>query len=163
MPENITSPGAAFGDKVSARHIAERAGAPLVAGTPDPVSGADEVVAFAEEHGLPIAIKAAFGGGGRGLKVARERSGTLYASNLAGSALGCLLFAFTLVDGPPGIVAIAESVELVDADDGGTLVTYRQGFEPRRGWGWLARPIVSRMDRELAKALDQLAAIVESR
>ncbi|MGI8677891.1 MAG: acetyl/propionyl/methylcrotonyl-CoA carboxylase subunit alpha [Jatrophihabitans sp.] len=61
-----------LGDKVTARHIAERAGAPLVAGTKDPVSGADEVVAFAEEHGLPIAIKAAFGGGGRGLKIARE-------------------------------------------------------------------------------------------
>ncbi len=61
----------ALGDKVSARHIAQRAGAPLVAGTPDPVSGADEVVAFAEQNGLPIAIKAAFGGGGRGLKVAR--------------------------------------------------------------------------------------------
>ena len=61
----------ALGDKVKARHIAERAGAPLVVGTPDPVSGADEVVAFAEEFGLPIAIKAAFGGGGRGLKVAR--------------------------------------------------------------------------------------------
>ncbi len=60
-----------LGDKVSARHIAQRAGAPLVAGTSDPVSGADEVVEFAEEHGLPIAIKAAFGGGGRGLKVAR--------------------------------------------------------------------------------------------
>ncbi|WP_030409783.1 acetyl/propionyl/methylcrotonyl-CoA carboxylase subunit alpha [Streptomyces albus] len=60
-----------LGDKVAARHIAQRAGAPLVAGTKDPVSGADEVVAFAEEHGLPIAIKAAFGGGGRGLKVAR--------------------------------------------------------------------------------------------
>jgi acetyl-CoA/propionyl-CoA carboxylase biotin carboxyl carrier protein len=60
-----------LGDKVAARHIAQRAGAPLVAGTPDPVSGADEVVTFAEEHGLPIAIKAAFGGGGRGLKVAR--------------------------------------------------------------------------------------------
>ncbi|MFF5785358.1 acetyl/propionyl/methylcrotonyl-CoA carboxylase subunit alpha [Streptomyces sp. NPDC012693] len=60
-----------LGDKVAARHIAQRAGAPLVAGTPDPVSGADEVVAFAKEHGLPIAIKAAFGGGGRGLKVAR--------------------------------------------------------------------------------------------
>ncbi|WP_306317745.1 MULTISPECIES: biotin carboxylase N-terminal domain-containing protein [unclassified Streptomyces] len=60
-----------LGDKVAARHIAQRAGAPLVAGTPDPVEGADEVVAFAEEHGLPIAIKAAFGGGGRGLKVAR--------------------------------------------------------------------------------------------
>lgn len=60
-----------LGDKVAARHIAQRAGAPLVAGTPDPVNGAEEVVAFAEEHGLPIAIKAAFGGGGRGLKVAR--------------------------------------------------------------------------------------------
>ncbi|WP_338918539.1 biotin carboxylase N-terminal domain-containing protein [Streptomyces hygroscopicus subsp. hygroscopicus] len=60
-----------LGDKVAARHIAQRAGAPLVAGTPDPVSGAGEVVAFAEQHGLPIAIKAAFGGGGRGLKVAR--------------------------------------------------------------------------------------------
>ncbi|MFJ9827519.1 acetyl/propionyl/methylcrotonyl-CoA carboxylase subunit alpha [Streptomyces sp. NPDC101160] len=60
-----------LGDKVAARHIAQRAGAPLVAGTPDPVSGAEEVVAFAEANGLPIAIKAAFGGGGRGLKVAR--------------------------------------------------------------------------------------------
>ncbi|MBX9245966.1 ATP-grasp domain-containing protein, partial [Actinotalea ferrariae] len=62
----------ALGDKVSARHIAQRAGAPLVAGTRDPVTGAEEVQAFADEHGLPIAIKAAFGGGGRGLKVARE-------------------------------------------------------------------------------------------
>jgi acetyl-CoA/propionyl-CoA/long-chain acyl-CoA carboxylase, biotin carboxylase, biotin carboxyl carrier protein len=61
----------ALGDKVSARHIAARAGAPLVAGSSGPVSGADEVVAFAREHGLPVAIKAAFGGGGRGLKVAR--------------------------------------------------------------------------------------------
>ncbi|MGY1708175.1 acetyl/propionyl/methylcrotonyl-CoA carboxylase subunit alpha [Geodermatophilus sp. SYSU D00758] len=60
-----------LGDKVAARHIATRAGAPLVPGTKDPVSGADEVVAFAREHGLPVAIKAAFGGGGRGLKVAR--------------------------------------------------------------------------------------------
>ncbi len=60
-----------LGDKVSARHIAQRAGAPLVPGTPDPVETADEVVAFAREHGLPVAIKAAFGGGGRGLKVAR--------------------------------------------------------------------------------------------
>ena len=60
-----------LGDKVSARHIAARAGAPQVPGTADPVTGADEVVAFAEQHGLPIAIKAAFGGGGRGLKVAR--------------------------------------------------------------------------------------------
>ena len=61
-----------LGDKVSARHIAARAGAPQVPGTADPVSGADEVVAFATEFGLPIAIKAAFGGGGRGLKVARS-------------------------------------------------------------------------------------------
>ena len=61
-----------LGDKVTARHIATRAGAPLVPGTNDPVSGSDEVIAFAEEHGLPVAIKAAFGGGGRGMKVARE-------------------------------------------------------------------------------------------
>jgi acetyl-CoA/propionyl-CoA carboxylase biotin carboxyl carrier protein len=60
-----------LGDKVTARHIAMRAGAPLVPGTADPVSGAGEVVSFAEEYGLPVAIKAAFGGGGRGLKVAR--------------------------------------------------------------------------------------------
>ncbi len=60
-----------LGDKVTARHIATRAGAPLVPGTKEPVDGPDEVVAFAEEHGLPVAIKAAFGGGGRGLKVAR--------------------------------------------------------------------------------------------
>ena len=61
----------ALGDKVKARHIATKANAPLVPGTMDPVSGPDEVVAFANEHGLPVAIKAAYGGGGRGLKVAR--------------------------------------------------------------------------------------------
>ena len=60
-----------LGDKVTARHIAARAKAPLVPGTPDPVKNADEVVAFANEYGVPIAIKAAFGGGGRGMKVAR--------------------------------------------------------------------------------------------
>jgi acetyl-CoA/propionyl-CoA carboxylase biotin carboxyl carrier protein len=72
----------ALGDKVSARRIAFAAGAPLVAGTKDPVETADEVVAFAKEHGLPVAIKAAFGGGGRGLKVARtlEEIPELYAS-----------------------------------------------------------------------------------
>jgi acetyl-CoA/propionyl-CoA carboxylase biotin carboxyl carrier protein len=60
-----------LGDKVTARHIAQRVGAPLVPGTAEPVRDAAEIVAFAERHGLPIAIKAAFGGGGRGLKVAR--------------------------------------------------------------------------------------------
>ena len=61
----------ALGDKVRARHIAEKVGAPQVPGTADPVTGADEVVEFARQYGLPVAIKAAFGGGGRGLKVAR--------------------------------------------------------------------------------------------
>ncbi len=61
-----------LGDKVTARHIAERANAPMVPGTKDPVADAGEVTAFAEEYGLPIAIKAAFGGGGRGMKVAYE-------------------------------------------------------------------------------------------
>jgi len=72
----------ALGDKVKARHLAERAGAPLVPGTPGPVDDAGEVVAFAREHGLPVAIKAAYGGGGRGLKVARtfEEIPELYES-----------------------------------------------------------------------------------
>ena len=72
----------ALGDKVSARRIAAAAGAPLVAGTKDPVTGHEEVLAFAKEHGLPVAIKAAFGGGGRGLKVAHtmEEIPELYAS-----------------------------------------------------------------------------------
>jgi acetyl-CoA/propionyl-CoA carboxylase biotin carboxyl carrier protein len=72
----------ALGDKVSARKIASAAGAPLVAGTKDPVKSHEEVVAFAKEHGLPVAIKAAHGGGGRGLKVARtiEEIPELYAS-----------------------------------------------------------------------------------
>jgi len=64
----------ALGDKVRARHLAHKVGAPLVPGTADPVANADEVINFAEEHGLPIAIKAAFGGGGRGLKIARTMS-----------------------------------------------------------------------------------------
>ncbi|TQO21824.1 acetyl/propionyl/methylcrotonyl-CoA carboxylase subunit alpha [Paramicrobacterium agarici] len=62
-----------LGDKVTARHVAEKVGAPLAPGTLNPVSGADEVIEFVDEHGLPVAIKAAFGGGGRGLKVARTR------------------------------------------------------------------------------------------
>lgn len=71
-----------LGDKVSARHIAQRAGAPLVPGTKDPVESAEDVHAFAREFGLPVAIKAAFGGGGRGLKVARveEEITELYES-----------------------------------------------------------------------------------
>jgi acetyl-CoA/propionyl-CoA carboxylase, biotin carboxylase, biotin carboxyl carrier protein len=71
-----------LGDKVTARHIAQRAGAPLVPGTAEPVGSADEIVAFARAQGLPVAIKAAFGGGGRGLKVARtlEEIPALFAS-----------------------------------------------------------------------------------
>jgi len=61
----------ALGDKVSARHIARSVGAPLAPGTDGPVASAEEAAAFAAEYGLPIAIKAAFGGGGRGLRVAR--------------------------------------------------------------------------------------------
>ena len=72
----------ALGDKVSARKIAAKAGAPLVAGTKDPVEGHEEVLAFAKEYGLPVAIKAAHGGGGRGLKIARtmEEIPELFAS-----------------------------------------------------------------------------------
>ncbi|WOH20008.1 biotin carboxylase N-terminal domain-containing protein [Paenarthrobacter sp. GOM3] len=66
-PEAIS----ALGDKVQARHIAEKVGAPLVPGTADPVESAEEILKFAVEFGLPVAIKAAFGGGGRGIKVAR--------------------------------------------------------------------------------------------
>ncbi len=62
-----------LGDKVSARHVAEKVGAPLAPGTLNPVANAQEVLDFVDEHGLPVAIKAAYGGGGRGLKVARER------------------------------------------------------------------------------------------
>nr|WP_201302522.1 biotin carboxylase N-terminal domain-containing protein [Arthrobacter sp. 8AJ] len=68
-PEAIS----ALGDKVRARHIAEKVGAPLVPGTADPVESAEEVLEFVDRHGLPVAIKAAFGGGGRGIKVARTR------------------------------------------------------------------------------------------
>jgi acetyl-CoA/propionyl-CoA carboxylase biotin carboxyl carrier protein len=72
----------ALGDKVRARHLALEAGAPLTPGTPDPVAGAEEVRAFGREYGYPLAIKAAFGGGGRGLKVAwrEEEVGDLYES-----------------------------------------------------------------------------------
>jgi acetyl-CoA/propionyl-CoA carboxylase, biotin carboxylase, biotin carboxyl carrier protein len=63
----------ALGDKAKAKHIAVRADAPLAPGTKDPVEDADEIIAFAEEHGLPVAIKAVYGGGGRGLKIARTK------------------------------------------------------------------------------------------
>ena len=71
-----------LGDKVTARHIAQRAKAPMAPGTKEPVKDVNEVVAFAEEFGLPIAIKAAFGGGGRGMKVAytKEEVPELYES-----------------------------------------------------------------------------------
>ncbi|WP_394941365.1 acetyl/propionyl/methylcrotonyl-CoA carboxylase subunit alpha [Psychromicrobium sp. YIM B11713] len=69
-PEAISQ----LGDKVQARHIAEKVGAPLVPGTKDPVQSTQEVLDFADQHGLPLAIKAAYGGGGRGIKVVRERS-----------------------------------------------------------------------------------------
>ncbi|MDT7538037.1 MAG: acetyl-CoA/propionyl-CoA carboxylase, biotin carboxylase, biotin carboxyl carrier protein [Actinomycetota bacterium] len=73
---------AALGDKTTARHIALKIGAPLAPGTADPVKGVDEVIAFAKEYGVPVAIKAAFGGGGRGLKIARtmEEIPELYES-----------------------------------------------------------------------------------
>ncbi|GAA3701217.1 biotin carboxylase N-terminal domain-containing protein [Zhihengliuella alba] len=64
---------AKLGDKVQARHIAEKVGAPLVPGTKDPVESTQEVLDFADAHGLPLAIKAAYGGGGRGIKVVRQR------------------------------------------------------------------------------------------
>jgi len=77
-PSTITQ----LGDKVAARKIALQVGAPLVAGTPDPVPDADAVLRFAEQHGLPIIIKAAFGGGGRGMKIAwrMDEVAELYAS-----------------------------------------------------------------------------------
>ena len=62
-----------LGDKVSARHVAEKVGAPLAAGTLNPVKGADEVLDFVAQHGVPVAIKAAYGGGGRGIKVAYKK------------------------------------------------------------------------------------------
>ncbi|MCI2238328.1 ATP-grasp domain-containing protein [Paenibacillus sp. TRM 82003] len=123
----------ALGDKVSARHLAARAGAPLVAGTPDPVAGVDEVLAFADEHGLPIAIKAAFGGGGRGLKVARRREevAELFASAVreAEAAFGrgeC--FVERYLDRPRHV----ETQVLADAHGGAVVVSTRDCTLQRR-------------------------------
>jgi len=123
----------ALGDKVSARHLAARAGAPLVAGTPDPVDGPEEVLAFADEHGLPIAIKAAFGGGGRGLKVARNREDVpeLFASAVreAEAAFGrgeC--FVERYLDRPRHV----ETQVLADAHGGAVVVSTRDCSLQRR-------------------------------
>ncbi|MEZ0492809.1 biotin carboxylase N-terminal domain-containing protein [Kineococcus sp. TBRC 1896] len=123
----------ALGDKVSARHLAARAGAPLVAGTPDPVAGPEEVLAFADEHGLPIAIKAAFGGGGRGLKVARARADVpeLFASAVreAEAAFGrgeC--FVERYLDRPRHV----ETQVLADAHGGAVVVSTRDCSLQRR-------------------------------
>ncbi|NIZ92326.1 ATP-grasp domain-containing protein [Kineosporiaceae bacterium B12] len=122
-----------LGDKVSARHLAARAGAPLVAGTADPVPDADAVVAFADEHGLPIAIKAAFGGGGRGLKVARHREEIpeLFASAVreAEAAFGrgeC--FVERYLDRPRHV----ETQVLADAHGGAVVVSTRDCSLQRR-------------------------------
>lgn len=77
-----------LGDKLSARELAEKVGAPLAPGTPDPVTNWEDARAFADEHGLPIAIKAAFGGGGRGLKVVTERGDIEEAFASAGHEAG---------------------------------------------------------------------------
>ena len=123
----------ALGDKVSARRIAAKAGAPLVAGTKDPVTGHEEVLAFAKEHGLPVAIKAAFGGGGRGLKVARtmEEIPELYASAvreaIAGFGRGeC--FVERYLDKPRHV----ETQVLVDKHDHAVVVSTRDCSLQRR-------------------------------
>ncbi len=112
---------------------AERVGAPLVPGTSDPVSGADEVVAFAREHGLPVAIKAAYGGGGRGLKVARtlEEIPELYESAVreAVAAFGrgeCFVERF--LDHPRHV----ETQCLADADGDVVVVSTRDCSLQRR-------------------------------
>ena len=123
----------ALGDKVSARKIAATAGAPLVAGTKDPVNSHVEVVAFAKEHGLPVAIKAAHGGGGRGLKVARtiEEIPELYASAvreaIAGFGRGeC--FVERYLDNPRHV----ETQVLVDTHGNAVVVSTRDCSLQRR-------------------------------
>ena len=123
----------ALGDKVSARRIAAKAGAPLVAGTKDPVAGHEEVTAFAKEYGLPVAIKAAFGGGGRGLKVARtmDEIPELFASAvreaIAGFGRGeC--FVERYLDKPRHV----ETQVLVDQDGHAVVISTRDCSLQRR-------------------------------
>lgn len=123
----------ALGDKVSARRIAAKAGAPLVAGTKDPVVGHEEVTAFAKEYGLPVAIKAAFGGGGRGLKVARtmDEIPELFASAvreaIAGFGRGeC--FVERYLDKPRHV----ETQVLVDQDGHAVVISTRDCSLQRR-------------------------------
>lgn len=122
-----------LGDKVQARHIAEKVGAPLVPGTADPVESAEEVLAFADEFGLPVAIKAAFGGGGRGIKVARNREEIpeLYESAVreATAAFGrgeCFIERF--LDGPRHV----ETQCLADAHGNVVVVSTRDCSLQRR-------------------------------
>lgn len=122
-----------LGDKVQARHIAEKVGAPLVPGTKDPVASAEEVYAFADEFGLPLAIKAAYGGGGRGIKVVREREsiGELYDSAVreATAAFGrgeCFIERF--LDAPRHV----ETQCLADAEGNVVVVSTRDCSLQRR-------------------------------
>jgi len=122
-----------LGDKVSARKIAAKVGAPLVAGTTDPVDAPEEIVAFAKEHGLPVAIKAAHGGGGRGLKVARtiEEIPELFASAVREAITGfgrgeC--FVERYLDKPRHV----ETQVLIDAKGNAIVVSTRDCSLQRR-------------------------------
>ncbi len=122
-----------LGDKVSARKIAAKVGAPLVAGTTDPVDTPDEIVAFAKEHGLPVAIKAAHGGGGRGLKVAHtiEEIPELFASAVREAITGfgrgeC--FVERYLDKPRHV----ETQVLIDAKGNAIVVSTRDCSLQRR-------------------------------
>jgi acetyl-CoA/propionyl-CoA carboxylase biotin carboxyl carrier protein len=122
-----------LGDKVSARKIAAEVGAPLVAGTVDPVDSPDEIIAFAKEHGLPVAIKAAHGGGGRGLKVAHtiEEIPELFASAVREAITGfgrgeC--FVERYLDKPRHV----ETQVLIDAKGNAIVVSTRDCSLQRR-------------------------------
>ena len=122
-----------LGDKVSARKIAAEVGAPLVAGTVDPVDSPNEIIAFAKEHGLPVAIKAAHGGGGRGLKVAHtiEEIPELFASAVREAITGfgrgeC--FVERYLDKPRHV----ETQVLIDAKGNAIVVSTRDCSLQRR-------------------------------